>query len=98
MNLCNISIGIFLKSGTLHKVRAHKTNFISREKAEILLRRILHKIIAVDVKLTAKGNFSHTQLRILQIVLNIKLLHLIFRIIVDDQFYRIQHSHDSGTF
>ena len=88
-----ISFCIRLIADTFHKICMHQTYFISREKAEILLRRINHKIITLNVKFTSKRHFSHTKFRILQIVLYIQIFHFSFRIVVDHQFDWIQDCH-----
>jgi len=95
---CHISICILLTAGALYKISAHQADFISGEHAEIFLRRLFHKVLSLNIKLTAKGNLTAAKLRIFQIVRHIQLFHLTLRIIVDHQLYRVKHSHHTGFF
>ena len=71
----------------------HQTYFIAREKTEILLRRLDHKIITLNIKLTTKWHFSHTKFRILQVILYIQILNFSLRIVINYQFDRIKNCH-----
>ena len=95
---CDVAVFILFKSGTGYKICLHQTYLIAREETEIFLRRFFHKIISVDIQLSAERNLSHTKLLILQIVDHIQIFHLIFRIIVNDQLDRIQYCHHTRFF
>ena len=93
MNNCHIAVFILFKIYTFHKICVHQADFISWEKPEVLLRRLLHKIISLDVQLTPERYFSAAQFFIFQIVRNIQIFNLILRIIIDHQFDGIKYSH-----
>ena len=88
-----ISFGIRLVTYTFYKICMHQTYFIAREKTEILLRRLDHKIITLNIKLTTKWHFSHTKFRILQVILYIQILNFSLRIVINYQFDRIKNCH-----
>ena len=92
----DIAVLIFLKACTGYKVRTHKTNLVAREEAEVFARRLLHKVLTLNIKLSAERNHAGAKLRILQIVRNLEHLCLTFRIVVDDQLHRIQDCHHAG--
>ena len=93
MHLGYFSVCILFVIHAGHKIGIHQPDFISRKQPEIFLRRILHEIFPVNIQLPAERDFPGSHFLIFRIVDSIDPFHLIFRIIVDDQLYRIQHSH-----
>ena len=96
--LRNSSFLIFNKTYTFYKICMHQTDFIAREQPEVFFRRFLHKILSLNVELSAERNFPGTQLFIFQIVCYIQILCPAFRIIVNYKFNRIKNSHHSRLF
>ena len=92
----HIAVLVLFKTGAGYKVSAHKTNLVAREQTEVFARRLLHEILALNVKLSAKRNHTGSKLWILQVVRNLQQLGLAFRIVVDDQLHRIQDCHHAG--
>ena len=99
VNLGDFPIFILAEINAFYKVSLHQAHFIAREHSEILLRRVLHKIIPFDVEFTGKGDGAAPQRLIFRVVWNRKLLCLSLRVIINNQLYRIQdriHSGNSG--
>ena len=93
----HVPVRILFKSCTLHKIRIHQTHFISRKQAEIFFRRLLHKIIPVDIDLSRKRNRPCAERFVFQIIRYLDLLGLTLRIIVDHQPYRVKRRHHTRT-
>ena len=89
MDYGNISVLVFLASGAGHKICIHQAHFIAREHTEILLRRLLHEVFALDVQFSSERYLTAAKLRILEVILYFQHLNLVFRIVVDDKFHRI---------
>ena len=71
-------------------LEAHLT---ARLQAEEFLRRILHKVLAVDVEFAPKGNVPLPAVR--RAVLGEQILCLAFGIVGNDEFQRMQYRHDA---
>ena len=71
----------------------HQPHLIAREKPEIFLRRLLHEIFSLNVKLPSERDFPGAELLILQIICHVKIFHLVLRVIVDHQLDRVEHCH-----
>ena len=93
-----IAVCIFLASGAGNKVRVHQAHLVAGEHTEVLLRRLLHKVFAFDIKLSAKRNLTAAQCFVFQVVRSVQILDLVFRIVVDHKLHRINHCHHSGAF
>ena len=89
MNLRDIAVCILDTAFALDKICVHQTDFIAREHTEIFFRRYFHEIFPLNIKLSGKRNLPAAKLRILEIVLNLQIFYLSFRIIVDDNLDRI---------
>ena len=98
VNFCHVTILILYKAFTFHKICMHQTNFIPWEQAEIFLWRFFHEVISLDVKFTTERNFTLSEFFVLQIIRNIQIFNLTFRIIIYYEFDRIQHSHHTRFF
>ena len=98
VDLCHISVLVLLKACACHEICAHETYFVAREKTEVLLRRILHEVLTLDIEFSGERNLTLAHLRILQVIRDAQHLCLAFRIVVDDQLYRIEDSHHSRAF
>ena len=92
----HIAVFVFLKTGTGYEISAHEANLVAREQTEVFTRRLLHEVLSLDVEFSAERNHTGAKLRILQVVRNLQHLGLALRIVVDDQFYRIQDCHHAG--
>ena len=97
VNYGNIPASVRLVAYTFHKISMHQAHFISWEQPEILLRRLNHEILPLNIQLPAKRQLTHPQFRVLQIILHFQILRLSFRIIVNHQLNRIQNRHHAGT-
>ena len=97
MNHRDISVFIFLTSGTGDKICVHQAHFIAREHTEVLSWRNFHKVFPLNIQLPSKGNLTASEGFIFQIVRHLQHLRLIFRIVVNHQLHRIQNRHHTGT-
>ena len=97
MDHSDVAILVLLAAGAGHKVSVHKTYLIAREETEIFLRRLLHEVLSLDVKLFAEGNLTASKRLVLQIVRSGQVLNLSFRIVVDDQLYRMKDCHHTRS-
>ena len=89
----DIAVRIFFISDASDKVSVHQTHFISREQPEIFLRRLFHKVFPLDIELAPERNFAAAKSFIFQVVRHIQVLHLVFRIVVDDKADRVEYRH-----
>ena len=95
MYCCDIAVLVLLKSHALYEICILKTNLVAREQSEILLRRLLHEVLSLYIQILAECYLSASELLVLLIVLDIEVLNLILRIVVDDKLYRINNCHVS---
>ena len=93
----DLSVFILYEALAFHKICVHQAHLVAREQTEIFLRRFFHKVIPLDIQFPAERNLPGSQFLILQVIGGIQVLYLTFRIIVDDQFDRIQHRHHTGS-
>ena len=95
MNSNNITVLILVAACALGKVCMHQTNLITREHSEVFLNRLLHEVLSLDIELTCERNLTGAEFFVLEVVWNLKHLHLTFRIIVYDKLNRVKNSHYS---
>ncbi|CCZ70572.1 uncharacterized protein BN759_02712 [Bacteroides sp. CAG:702] len=96
--LDDISVFVFLASGTFHDVRVLQAHFLSRRHAEVFLRRVLHKVFALYPEFTAELDGMDGRIRVFGIVDGLHFLYLPFGIVGQDELHRIQHRrHTGGT-
>jgi len=81
--------------GTLDEVSAAKAHFGAWREAKELLGRIFAEVVLLDVKLAREDDVAGAGRWILGIVDDLEVLDLTLRIVVDDDFQRAKHSHDS---
>ena len=93
---CSVIISFI--SCTRYKICIHKTYFISRIETFVFFRRLGHKIITFNVKLSTEWNLSGSQFLILHVVRSFQVFYLAFRIIVDHELDRIKYCHHTRTF
>ena len=96
MDHCHIAVLILLKAVAGHKICIHQAHFIAREHAEILFRWLLHEVFAFDIEFSRKRNLTYAERLILQIVHNVQILGLSFRIVVNHNLHRIKNCHHTG--
>ena len=94
--LDDLSVLVLYKAFALYKIRVHQADLIAREQPEILLRRLLHKVLPLNIQFPAEGYFAAAQLLVFQVVGSVQVFHLSFGIIVDHKLDRIQHRHHAG--
>ena len=94
----HVAVLVLLAARAFHEVSAHETHLVAREHAEIFPGRLLHEVLPLDVHLAAKGHQTAAELRVLQVIGDLKLLHLALGIVVDHQLHRVQNRHHSGLF
>ena len=92
----HVAIFIRLISFAFDKICMHQTHFVAGEEAEILLRRLDHEILPLNIQFTAEGNLAHSKFRILHIVVHFQILHFPFRVIINHQFDGVKNGHHSG--
>ena len=90
--LDDISVFVFLASGTFHDVRVLQAHFLSRRHAEVFLRRVLHKVFALYPEFTAELDGMDGRIRVFGIVDGLHFLYLPFGIVGQDELHRIQPS------
>ena len=95
VNLLNVSIGIFLNSGTFYYVCTFKTHFSFGGKTEELLGRVFHKIFALYIYFSAERHCMRTLRRIFRIIFHLHRLYTVFSIVGNCYFYRVYDSHAS---
>ena len=72
-------------------------DFAARSQTEKLFRRILHKIVALNVEHPGKGDHPKTHLGgIIWKIRGLQLFRLILGVVVDDHSERSEHGHDPG--
>ena len=98
MNGCHVAIFVGIITHTGYKIGIHQTYFVARVKTFVFFGRFYHEIFSLNVQFFAKRYFSGSQSFIFHVVRSFQLFDLTFRIIVNDQFYRIQDRHHTGTF
>ena len=92
----DLTIFILLKAGACNEISAHEADLIPREQAEIFFRRLLHKVLTLNIKLSGERNLAFSHFRIFQVIGYGQHFRLPFRIVVDHQLHRIQDRHHSG--
>src|SRR5579885_2429374 len=75
------------------EVSITQANFFSRRQAEIFWWRHFAEIILLDVELAREGYLAHTRALVFWIVGRVHLFDKIFRVVVDHDLQRTQHSH-----
>ncbi len=92
----DIAIRILDDFFTFDDVGVTETHFLARSEAEKFTRRIFHEIFLLDVEFARKRHIAHSGGCVFWIVDGFELFDAIFGKIRDDDFQRIQHSHDAG--
>ena len=92
----DIALFILFAGGAGHEVGVHEADLIARIQTAVLADRYLHEIVPVDIDLSRERNLSASEFRIFQVILDLELLCLPFRIVVDHQLQRIKNRHDAG--
>ena len=93
-----IAVFILFTACAGYKVRVHQAHLVAGEHTEVFLRRLLHKVFAFDIKLSAKRNLTAAQCFVFQVIRSVQILDLVFRIVVDHKLHRINDCHHSGAF
>ncbi|MNN35502.1 hypothetical protein D3C81_1493540 [compost metagenome] len=93
MNFNNIPLCILNHIVTLNEIGMLQTNLVAREQTEILVRWILHEILALDVNFTRERNLAIAHFRIFTVIFSFKQLGLSFWIISNYYFQRINNRH-----
>ena len=89
MNGGHIAVFIRFVAFAFHKICMHQPHLISRKETEILLRRLDHEVLSLNIQFPSKRKLSHAKLRIFHIIIHIQVLDLSFRIIINHQTDRI---------
>jgi len=82
--------------GAGDEVSVSQANFTAGSEAIEFLRRLLHKVILLNVQLTREGDFACAGGGIFGIVDGVKLFGFAFGIIVDDHLQRSKYRHYAG--
>ncbi|MNV58926.1 hypothetical protein D3C71_1513230 [compost metagenome] len=88
MQLHYLAILILNNLITFDEISMLQTYFITREQPEIFVRRILHKVITLNINFTRERNLTYAHFLILCIILRFKPFCLTFRIIGDNNLKR----------
>ena len=91
--LDNIAVCILHDFLALDDVRMLEADLPARLEAEILLRRLLHKVFLLDIDLA--GERHEAAATVHRIVVSQQVLLFILRIVRDDDLQRTQHCHDA---
>ena len=89
----NVALGVLLNACAGYEVGIAQTHLGARREAEILLGRILHKVVTLYVEFAAEGHLTLAVGLVLGVVDGGEQLFLAGGIVVDDQLDGIQHSH-----
>ena len=95
VNLDDVPVRVLDAVFARNVVSVTQTHFFARRQAEILLRRVFHKVVALDVKRFRERDFARSVRFVFRVVDGGQRLRLAFRIVVDDQLDRVQHRHSS---
>src|SRR5690606_16807535 len=98
MYLCHTAVLIFLIIVTRHDVTMLQAHGQTRSQTEKLLRRLFHKIIPLNPEFARERNRT-TSFTIfdLGVIFSDEYFLLTFRIIGNDQLYRVQYSHTTPS-
>ncbi len=95
VDLSDFSVSVFLAAGACHKIRALKTNFITRIEALILWRGGFHEVIRFNIQLTRKAYLSRSGGFIQGIIFYFKHFRLPFRVVRNDKLDGIENCHNT---
>src|SRR5688572_33282965 len=89
--LADVSVRILHHLVTLNNISVLQPHLAARLEPEILRRRRLRKIRALNIELTAERKFAGAGTRVFRIIDSAELFDLTFRIICDHDFDRPKH-------
>ena len=89
----HIAVLVLLTAHCLNEISVHEPDFIARIQSLVLRDRRLHKVIPLNIQLTAERDETLACLRVLEIIICLEHLCHIFRIIVDHELNRVQDCH-----
>ena len=94
----HIAVFVFDKIGACYEVSPFQTNFFARSQTEEFFHRFFHKVFPFDIQFSCERCQSCAQFRIFRVVFQFHHFYLIFRIVGDDQFQRVQNCHNNRRF
>ena len=89
----HLSVCVGLVGGRLYEICGHEADLVVDIEPLILLRRIDHEVVALDVKLAGERNLTAAERLVLEVVRHLKHLGLTLRIVVDHQLDRVNDGH-----
>src|SRR5262249_52744648 len=92
-DLRDLAIGTQREVGAFDDVRVAQPNFGPGRQPEILLRRDLAKVVALDPQFATERHLARARRGIFGIVDGIHLLDFAFGVVRDDELQRPQHRH-----
>src|SRR5690554_7201040 len=92
MNFADATVSVFFIVLALNDVGAFEADFATGAQAEILLGRLFHEVVALDVNLATEGQFTGAHRFVLGVVHGFHHLHLSLGIVGNDDFHRVEHS------
>ena len=89
---CDAAVGVLLDALALDDISTHQTDFAADGQTLELGRRHLGKVLVLDPQLTGKGDFTGGGIVCLTVgvVGNVEILGLVLRVVVDDEFDRVE--------
>ena len=91
----DVAFGIFLATCAHHYVSGFQANFFARSHAEILLERIFHKVLALDVDFACEWHFVSSAIWIFGIVLDSHHFGLILGEVGDNHLHGVDNSRNA---
>src|SRR5690554_2840475 len=91
MNFADATLGIFFIVLTLNDVGAFEADFATGAQAEILLGRLFHEVVALDVNLATEGQLTGTHRFVLGVIHGFHHLHLSLGIVGNDDFHGVEY-------
>src|SRR5215468_9432013 len=96
--LSHLTLCILYDFATCDKVGITQAHLGTRRESEEFLRRILHEVVLLDVKLTCKFYFACACRRVIRMIGGVELFDLSFGVILDHDLQWTQHHHPAQRF
>ena len=97
MNLKNLAgARVFHDAFARDVIGVLEAHLASRGQTEEFPRRVLHEILAFDVKFPRKRYLPRASIRVFRVIFRFQPFHLSIGIVVNNHLDWIQHCHDAG--
>ena len=95
VNLRHVAVGVLLAAGAGDQIRALEANLKAGVHTLVFRRGNFHEVVRFDPQLAGEAYLACAVFRTQGIVLDRQKLGFAFRIVRDDELYRMQHGHDA---